>query len=83
MTAMGHEQTSCHVRVMSVIPLKADIQQRGLHVRLVPLADLSQFRPESPTEPVDTSTRVRIHVEEDLAGTRLRPSKITKARSGP
>jgi hypothetical protein len=24
---------------MSVIPLKADIDQRGLHVRLVPLAD--------------------------------------------
>ena len=28
MSAMGHEQTSRHVRVMSVIPLKADIHQR-------------------------------------------------------
>jgi hypothetical protein len=36
MSAMGHEQTSRHVRVMSVIPLKADIHQRGLHVRLGP-----------------------------------------------
>ena len=36
MSAMGHEQTSRHVRVMSVIPLKADIHQRDLHVRLVP-----------------------------------------------
>ena len=36
MSAVGHEQTSRHVRVMSVIPLKADIHQRGLHVRLVP-----------------------------------------------
>jgi hypothetical protein len=30
---MGHEQTSRHVRVMSVIPLKADIRQREWHVR--------------------------------------------------
>ena len=35
---MGHEQTSRHVRVMSVIPLKTDIHQRGLHVCLVPEA---------------------------------------------
>ena len=37
-SALGHEQTSRHVRVMSVIPLKADIHHRGLHVRLVPKA---------------------------------------------
>ena len=37
---MGHEQTSRHVRVMSVIPLKADIHQRGLDVRIVPFADV-------------------------------------------
>ena len=29
MSALGHEQTSRHVRVMSVIPLKADIHQRA------------------------------------------------------
>ena len=33
MSALGHEQTLRHVRVMSVIPLKADIHQRGLNVR--------------------------------------------------
>ena len=38
-SAKGHEQTSRHERVMSVIPLKGDIHQRGLHVRLVPIAD--------------------------------------------
>ena len=42
MSASGHEQTSRHVRVMSVIPLKADIRQRGLHVRLVPEADIAR-----------------------------------------
>lgn len=36
MSALGHEQTSRNVRVMSVIPPKADIHQHGLHVRLVP-----------------------------------------------
>ena len=40
MSALGHEQTSGRVRVMSVIPLKADIHQREWHVRLVPLADI-------------------------------------------
>jgi hypothetical protein len=29
MSAMGHKQTSRHVCVMSVIPLKADIHQMG------------------------------------------------------
>jgi hypothetical protein len=41
MSALGHEQTSRNVRVMSVIPLKADIHQRDLHVRLVPRTDMS------------------------------------------
>ena len=40
MSALGHEQTSRHVRVMSVIPLKADIHERGLHVCFVPIADI-------------------------------------------
>ena len=45
MSALGHEQTSRHVRVMSVIPLKADIHQRGLHVRFVPGTDRVQPEP--------------------------------------
>ena len=31
MSAMGQKQTSRHVGVMSVLPLKADIHKRGLH----------------------------------------------------
>ena len=30
------DPTSRHVRVKSVLPLKADIHQRGLHVPFVP-----------------------------------------------
>jgi hypothetical protein len=36
MSALGHEQTSRHVRAMSVIPPKADIRQRIEHVCFVP-----------------------------------------------
>ena len=36
MSVLGHKQTSRHVRVMCVIPLKADIRQHEWHVRLVP-----------------------------------------------
>ena len=40
MSALGQKQTSRHVRVISVIPLKADIHQREWHIRYVPLADV-------------------------------------------
>jgi len=39
-SALGHEQTSRNVRVMSVLPLKADIRQREWHVRFVPQTDI-------------------------------------------
>ena len=40
MSARGHEPTSCNVRVMSVILLKADIHQSGFRVCFVPLTDI-------------------------------------------
>ena len=40
MSDLGHEKISRDVPVMSVIPLKTDIHQRGLHVRLVPQGGL-------------------------------------------
>jgi hypothetical protein len=48
MSAMGHEQTSRHVGVMSVIHLKADIHERGLHVRFVPQTDLATLDGHQP-----------------------------------
>jgi hypothetical protein len=61
MSALGHEQTSRYLRVMSVIPLKADIHQHGLHVRLVPLADIVRERSTggSPSGLGDARTRYR------------------------
>jgi len=38
MSAMGQKQTSRHPWAMSALPLKADIDRRDEHVRLVPLA---------------------------------------------
>jgi hypothetical protein len=38
---LGHKRKWCHARVMSLLPLKADIRQREWHVRYVPKPDLS------------------------------------------
>jgi hypothetical protein len=40
MSGRGQKLTSRKIRVMSVIPVKADIHQCGLHVRYVPEADI-------------------------------------------
>ena len=53
MSALGHEQTSRNVRVMSVVPLKADIHQRGVHVRLVPKADVGRCQPKLTSSEAD------------------------------
>ena len=39
MSALGQNQTSAHVRVMSALPPKADIAERHRDVRFVPKAD--------------------------------------------
>jgi hypothetical protein len=49
MSALGQKQTSRNVRLMSVLPLKADIRQRDLHVRFVPLADIATWLPVAPS----------------------------------
>ena len=43
MSGRGQKLTSRKIRVMSVIPVKADIRQRGLHVRLVPFSGHTQL----------------------------------------
>jgi len=40
MSALGQKQTSAHVRVMSALPPKADIDPRSANVRFVPKADI-------------------------------------------
>jgi hypothetical protein len=40
MSALGHKRKWCHARVMSVLPLKADIRQREWHVRYVPISEV-------------------------------------------
>jgi hypothetical protein len=42
MSALGQEQTSRGQALMSALPLKADVAQRGCDVRFVPKADIRQ-----------------------------------------
>jgi hypothetical protein len=39
MSALGQERTFPHVRLMSALPLKADIAEGDRHVHFVPKAD--------------------------------------------
>jgi hypothetical protein len=40
MSALGQKRTLRHVRAMSALPRKADIEQRSHDVRYVPIADI-------------------------------------------
>src|SRR5215467_5957785 len=44
MSALGQNQTSAHVRVMSALPPKADITGRDCHVGFVPKADIGRLK---------------------------------------
>jgi hypothetical protein len=53
MSALGQKQTLRHLRPMSALPPKADMDQSGCDVRFVPQLDslahaISQQRPHSP-----------------------------------
>ena len=41
MSALGQKQTSAHVRVMSALPPKAELDQQACDVRFVPQADIT------------------------------------------
>jgi len=47
MSALGQKQTLAQVRAMSALPPKADMDQQGRDVRLVPKADIRLLRPNS------------------------------------
>jgi hypothetical protein len=40
MSALGQKRTFCDAEAMSALPPKADMDQRALNVRFVPLADI-------------------------------------------
>jgi hypothetical protein len=42
MSALGHKQTLKRFRLMSALPPKADIAQRGGNVRFVPIVDITK-----------------------------------------
>ena len=43
MSALGQKRTLRHVRVMSALPPKADMDQSGCDVRFVPIADIGGY----------------------------------------
>ena len=45
MSALGQKRTLSSAWGMSAIPPKADIAERGWHVRFVPEADIQPIRP--------------------------------------
>ena len=62
----------CHARVMSVLPLKADICQREWHVRLVPEADVARSPLRICRENVVLCLHYRVAGEPTLGVVRLR-----------
>ena len=44
MSALGQKQALAHVRVMSALPPKADMDQHGRDVRFVSKADMMRVR---------------------------------------
>jgi hypothetical protein len=52
MSALGQKQTSAHIRVMSALPPKADMDQHECDVRFVPKADMGRIR-GSPHQPLN------------------------------
>jgi hypothetical protein len=64
---------------VSVIPLKADIDQRGLHVRFVPLADIAQAGPRKRPPTVESLrfANVVIGTSNVVIGTSVRVANTT------
>jgi len=57
---LGHKRTSERVQSMSPLPPKADIRERGRHVRFVPGADILRSRLLSAEEIVIEAEERRI-----------------------
>jgi hypothetical protein len=55
MSALGQKQTSAHVRVMSALPPKADMDRACRDVRFVPKADVEPHKKINPLTDTDTA----------------------------
>jgi len=54
MSALGQKRTFTHLRLMSALPPKADIAERGWHVRQVPKAGIP-YRGKEPHYSITSS----------------------------
>jgi hypothetical protein len=64
MSALGHKWKWRHARVMSVLPLKADIRQYVEHVCFVPIADMGRWQPKLP-RPAEADARIAARASPD------------------
>ena len=66
MSALGQKRTSAHVRVMSALPPKAEMDPHGRDVRFVPKADSCTAAKQRIELGASTESLGRLQVDEEL-----------------
>jgi hypothetical protein len=83
MSALGQKQTWMHVRVMSALPPKADMDQHGRDVRFVPKADIvnaAAVSAKSRNRTCQNGTLPRTCHALQVAGTKKAPARFGRRR---